>query len=219
MRLSVMLQILINALRETLYMVLYASLLSVVIGLPLGFFMANLSDSPSRFGKKFYLFLQTILQTARSVPYLLIMLLFIPTTNWLINQQINFTSATIIPLSVAGSLLLSLQVFELFVNLKQKWHTTIKAMGATSKQALFLIFLPESIGPLVNSIAYSSSAIVGFSVIAGAFGAGGLGQLAIEKTITEPNYKVALISIITIVAIQQFIKYTGYLIIPQKYLR
>jgi D-methionine transport system permease protein len=212
-----MLPILVNALRETLYMVLYSTLLSLLIGLPLGVLIANISESHNRLVKKFFTVVHSSMLVATAIPYLLVMLLFIPMTNWLINHNVNFTTATIIPLSTAGSLLLALKVFEVINVLKDKWRTTTKAMGANNQQSFWLIFLPEGLGSMVHAAAQTSASIVSFSIIAGAFGAGGLGQLAIEKTITEPNYKYALVSIVLLVAIQQLIKYTGYLVVPQRY--
>lgn len=212
-----MLQILINALRETLYMVLYASLFSILIGIPFGVFMATIAKSPYRVTKVIYGTLYTMLQITQSVPYLLVMLAFIPATNWLINQHISFITATIVPLTVTGALLLAQKVYNTCITLTVKWQNNIKAMGATNKQTLLFIILPEGLASIVEASAYTASNIVGFSIIAGAFGAGGLGQLAIEKTITDPNFTCAAISILSLIAIQQIFKYTGALVIQQKH--
>lgn len=211
-----MLPTLINALRETLYMVLYASFFSIIIGIPFGFIVARLQTSKVGFGRIMYHILYTILQTVKSIPYVLVMLLFIPTTNWLINHHISFTTATIVPLTVAGTLLLAQAVYSIALELQEKWKTNIKAMGASHKQTFWHILLPESAYMLIEASANTSSTIVGFSIIAGAFGAGGLGQFAIEKTITEPNYLYSMLSILTLIAIQQILKYTALLIVPLK---
>ena len=213
-----MLPTLINALRETLYMVLYSSLFSIMIGIPLGMFLASIANSHTRVGRSMYSMSYGVLQIVKSVPYILVMLMFIPMTNWLINHRVSFTSATIVPLTVAGSLLLAQTVYDIFAQLQVKWQSTLKAMGASKRQTLMLILLPESIGPIMVACANTSATIVGFSIVAGAFGAGGLGQFAIEKTITEPNFTYAVISIAALIAIQQLFKYTAILFIPQKHL-
>lgn len=213
-----MLPTLINALRETLYMVLYSTLFSMLIGIPFGMFLSGIANSPNRFNRNLFGLSYNLLQIVKAVPYILVMLMFIPLTNWLINHRISFTSATIVPLTVAGSLLLAQAVYDIFSELRNKWQSNIKAMGANKSQTLFMILLPESIGSVLEACANVSSTIVGFSMIAGAFGAGGLGQFAIEKTITEPNVTYAVISILTLIAIQQVFKYTAILFIPQKHL-
>lgn len=213
-----MLPTLINALRETLYMVLYSTLFSMLIGIPFGMFLSGIANSPNRFSRKLFGFSYNLLQMIKAVPYILVMLMFIPLTNWLINHRVSFTSATIVPLTVAGSLLLAQAVYDIFAELRNKWQGNIKAMGANKTQTLFMILLPESVGSILEACANVSSTIVGFSIIAGAFGAGGLGQFAIEKSITEPNITYAVISILTLIAIQQIFKYTAILFIPQKHL-
>lgn len=213
-----MLPTLINALRETLYMVLYSTLFSMLIGIPFGMFLSGIANSPSRFSRNVFGFSYNFLQMVKAIPYILVMLMFIPLTNWLINHRVSFTSATIVPLTVAGSLLLAQAVYDIFTELHNKWQSNIKAMGANKRQTLLMILLPESVGPILEACANVSSTIVGFSIIAGAFGAGGLGQFAIEKSITEPNVTYAVISILILIAIQQIFKYTAILFIPQKHL-
>lgn len=207
---------LINALRETLYMVLYAGIFSAVIGIPLGVLIASIANNQHRWIYSVHFILNALLQLANSIPYLLVMLLFIPTTNWLISHNISYTSATILPLAVTGTLYLAHSVNHILADVLSKWRSTTKAMGASRQQALLLIALPECLGTIVQAFTNTCSILVGFSIIAGALGAGGLGQLAIEKTITEPNLKYSLLSIITLVAIQQLIKYTGLLVVQHK---
>lgn len=207
---------LINALRETLYMVLYAGLLSALIGIPLGVLIASIANSQQRWVSSIHFALNMLVQLANAIPYLLVMLLFIPTTNWLINRNISYTTATILPLAVAGTLHLANNVNNILSNILTKWRSTTKAMGASQQQTLLLIALPECLSSIAQAVTNTCSLLVGFSIIAGALGAGGLGQLAIEKTITEPNLKYSLVSIAVLVAIQQLIKYTGLLVVQHK---
>ena len=211
-----MFQILINALRETMLMVMYASIFSFLLGIPLGMLIANMAEAQSRLAKTTFNALKGFLQFGGTIPYLVIMLALIPCTNWLLNHKISFTTATILPLTIAGTMMLAHHVAQQLIASQNKWQNTIKALGATKKQALLLILLPESLEAIIKAAANTAAAIVGYSFIAGAFGAGGLGQLAIEKTIGEPNFLYACISISTLVALQQIFKYTPLLIIKHK---
>lgn len=208
-----MFQTLINALRETLYMVLYSGLLSIIIAIPLGVFIAGIANSPSQFFKILHTVLDSMLQIINAIPYLFMMLLFIPITNKLIAHNISYLTATLLPLTITGSLMLAHQVHKIFYALLQRWHSTTKALGATKKQALLLVLFPESLTSLISAIANTCSTLVGFSIIAGALGAGGLGQLAIEKSIQEPNLNYVLACLAILVAIQQLFKYTGLLVV------
>lgn len=210
---------LINSLRETLYMVLYSGLLSILIGVPLGVLIASIAKNPRTWVKSIYLFLDGFLQLSNSIPYLLMMLLFIPITNKLIAHNISYITATILPLAITGTLMLAHSVNKIFQELMNKWHSTTKALGATTKQTMLFILFPESFSSLINAIAATSSSLVGFSIIAGALGAGGLGQLAIEKSIQDPNPSFVIACIALLVAIQQLFKYTGLLVVQHTEIR
>lgn len=210
-----MYQILIDSFRETLFMVLTASLFTILIGIPVGMLMACIANSQNRVINAIYLTVYAATTSIKAIPYLLLMLLFIPTTNWLINHKVSYTTATLLPLATAGSFMLAQQVFIIVKDLLVQWQSTSKVMGATKQQTLFLIVLPEGLGPIIQASATSCSYLVGFSAIAGSLGAGGLGQLAIEKSIQESSLSYVLISIALLVALQQLIHYTGSLVAQQ----
>lgn len=215
-RLLVMYQILISALRETLFMVGTASLITVCIGIPLGVFIASIESSPFKLIKGLYYLFYSLIQFVKFTPYLLIMLLCIPLSNILINHNISYIASTVIPLSIVGSLLLAQKVHEIMSGLSEQWSSTSKAMGASATQTLRLILLPEGLQKIFGSCFHVCSLIVGFTAVAGALGAGGLGQLAIEKSITEPEPLYVIACILMLVALQQLIQYTGTLVVQQK---
>lgn len=206
---------LISALRETLFMVLAASLITILIGIPLGSLLANIVTIDSKPAKGLYYAFYTLIELVKSTPYLLTMLLFIPLINWLIVHRISYHIAAIVPLSTVGSLILARQVYTIVQEQSNNWSATSKAMGATRSQTFWLILLPECLAAIIVASANTCSLIVGFSTIAGALGAGGLGQLAIEKSIHEPNLPLVVLCIAILVVIQQLIEYTGVIVIKQ----
>jgi D-methionine transport system permease protein len=210
-----MLPILISALRETLFMVLAASLLTIFIGIPLGCLLANIATIDSKPIKGLYYAFYSLTELAKSVPYLLLMLLFLPVINWLIAHKISYHIATIAPLATAGSLVLASRVYTIVAEKAQSWSATSKALGATKNQTFWLILLPETLTPIILASSSTCSLLVGFSTVAGALGAGGLGQLAIEKSIHDSNLSFVLLCIGILVVIQQLIAYTGSLVVRQ----
>jgi len=210
-----MFPIIVNALRETLLMVISASLLAIIVGVPFGVLVASIAATDNKAVKAVFYLCSSTMQLAKFVPYLLIMLLFIPLTNWLILHNISYTTATVIPLAATGSLLLARKVYTIMYDVAARWLATGKAMGASKQQTLRLIVLPESMPEIISAITHTCTLILGFSVIAGTLGAGGLGQLAVEKSIHEPDLLLVLISIATLVVIQQLIEYTGTIVVQQ----
>lgn len=210
-----MFPILANALRETLFMVGAASFIVILCGIPLGILIAHLANAQTKpLITLHYLFRNTI-ELSKYLPYLLVMLLFIPLTNWLINNQIAYTAATVIPLATAGVLLLAQKVYIIMTDLNKQWQATSKALGATNRQTLSMILLPEATPSLIMASSHVCALLVGFSTIAGALGAGGLGQLAIEKSIQQPEPIYVVLSIAILVVMQRLIEYTGTLVVQQ----
>jgi D-methionine transport system permease protein len=111
--------------------------------------------------------------------------------------------------------LLARSVFKIIFDITEQWHATAKSMGATPIQTLRFIVLPESMPEIIRTSAHNCGLIVTFSAIAGALGAGGLGQLAIEKSIHDPSPILVLLSILIVVVMQQLIEYTGTLVVQQ----
>ena len=208
-------QILINALRETSFMVFTAGFGSILIGIPFGILIASIANTQNRFLQTIFFAAISILNAIKSIPYIMLMLLFIPVTNWLINQNISYIVATILPLTTAGSLILAQSVFAIVKDLSNQWQTTSKILGANKQQTLMLMILPEALCPILQASANACAMLVGFSAIAGALGAGGLGQLAIEKSIQDANPLYVVACIILLVAMQQLIQYIGSFAVRQ----
>lgn len=203
---------LLNALRETLVMVGFASLITIIVGVPIGILTAALATSHNKLLQGIHYLLLGSMQFARIMPYLLLMLFFIPLSNWFIDHKISYTNATVVPLATAGAFLLAYKVYLKIQDVTQHWSTTAKALGATPQQSLWLIIIPECTTDIIKNCASVCSLIVGFSAVAGALGAGGLGQLAIERSINEPDPLLVILCISLLIAMQQMISLTGNLV-------
>lgn len=206
-----MFQIILNALGQTLVMVGSAGFLSLLLGIPLGIFVAWISKSAYKSTQYVHFCVYNVIKIFRTIPFLLILLLFIPITNWLISNHFSYMAATILPLTAAGTFIMIVKVNDITYDLLSKWANASRDWGMTWQRKLTLIILPEALPQIIQEAANTLAILVGFSAIAGALGAGGLGQLAIEKSVTDPNLLCAFASIVILVAAQQLIKYTGSL--------
>lgn len=198
--------ILINALRETIMMLMPACLLTILIGIPLGIGTTS---------KNIYRVLRPVLQISSEVQFLLIMILCAPLMNWLLAHNIKYNFAAIVPLTISGVLILAQKVNAIIYPLSHKWAATGRSLGANAQQTLWMIVLPEGLDQIMAASFYTCSLLVGFSAIAGVFGAGGLGQLAVESSFRTSQPILVLISVAILVSIQQLIKFTGSLVVSQ----
>lgn len=85
---------------ETLYMVLLSTLFAVLLGLPLGTLLysaKSIKPAPRVYG-----FLSAVINTTRSIPFIILLVAIIPFTRLLVGTSIGLHAA-IVPLSIGAT--------------------------------------------------------------------------------------------------------------------
>ena len=83
------------------------------------------------------------------------------------------------------------------------------AMGATKWQIVYKVLIPESLPALVSGITVTAISLIGYTAMAGAIGAGGLGQLAYTDGFQSYNNAITLAATAVIVVIVFVFQYLG----------
>lgn len=200
--------LLLQSLIETLVMVGVSALISVLIGIPLAIFLSV--TSPKGLWPHAWLnhVLGGIVNAIRSIPYIILVVLLMPITRVLVGTSIG-TSAAIIPLSLAGSLLVARMVEEALRNIDQELIDVGLAMGASKNQIITKILLSEALPSIIAGLTTVLINLVGFSAMAGAVGGGGLGDLAIRYGYQRYDLTLMLIIVVILIFIVQIIQMTG----------
>lgn len=197
----------VNALGETLFMTFVSLLFAVVIGLILGIVIYLTKEDglyPNKFINKI---LNLIVNVLRAVPYIILLMIILPLTTALMGSMIGAKAAL-------PSLILSSAPFYgrmVMIALSEVDSGTIeasKAMGASNFQIITKVLLPEAKPALISSVTVMAISLVGCTAMAGAIGAGGLGNLAyLYGMVRNNNYVMytATILILIIVFIIQII--------------
>ena len=204
----------VNALNETLFMTFVSLIFAVIIGLILGitiYLTQEEVNSPQEDGLYPNLFvnkvLNLIVNVLRAIPYIILLILLLPLTTTLVGSMIGAKAAL-------PSLILSSAPFYgrmVMIALNEVDSGTIeasKAMGANNWQIITKVLIPEAKPALISSITVMAVSLVGYTAMAGAIGAGGLGNLAyLYGMVRNNNYIMytATILILIIVFIIQFI--------------
>ena len=197
----------IAALNETLFMTLISLIFAVILGMVLGIAIYLTQDDglyPNLIVNKI---LNLIVNVFRAVPYIILVFLLIPLTTFLVGSRLGAKAAL-------PSLILSRAPFYgrmVMIALNEVDGGTIeasKAMGASNVQIITKVLIPEAKPALISSITVMSISLVGYTAMAGAIGAGGLGNLAYLYGFVRTNNYVmytATFLILVIVFIIQFI--------------
>ena len=189
----------IAALNETLFMTLISLIFAVILGMVLGIAIYLTQDDglyPNLIVNKI---LNLIVNVFRAVPYIILV--------FLVGSMLGAKAAL-------PSLILSSAPFYgrmVMIALNEVDGGTIeasKAMGASNVQIITKVLIPEAKPALISSITVMSISLVGYTAMAGAIGAGGLGNLAYLYGFVRTNNYVmytATFLILVIVFIIQFI--------------
>ena len=200
--------LLLNSLYETLVIVSIASFFSLILGIPLALLLivtrkGGLYDHPiiSHLTNFF-------VNAIRSIPYIILTVLIMPLTRVLVGTSIG-TLAAIVPLTIAGALLVARVAEEAMRQVSQGVIEIGLASGASRFQIIRTILLPEAMPGCIAGITTVVVNLIGFSAMAGAVGGGGLGDLAIRYGYQRYDLPLVLMIVVILIAMVQFVQMIG----------
>lgn len=203
-----------DAFIDTVYMSFVSTIFVFLFGLLLGILLFHTGKDGIKPNKTVYQILSITINLLRSIPFLILIVLLIPFTRLLIGTILGPSAA--LPALVIGATPFYARLVEISLNEKGKnLVETGKAFGATNVQIITKIILPESIVSIIRGITTTAIMITGYTSIAGAIGAGGLGNLAYLYGFARNRFDVTLIATIGIIVIILFIQAIGDLSIKK----
>lgn len=190
---------------ETLYMTLATTFFAYVAGLPLGVWLytgkkRGLNPMPLLSAA-----LGWLVNTARSIPVIIIILLLIPFTRLVVGKAIGSTAA-IVPLTVAAIPFVARLVENSLEELDTGLIEAARTMGATNWQIITKVLLPETIPSLVRGMSITIIALIGYVALAGTVGGGGLGDIAIRYGFHRYQPQMMLATLIILILMVQVIQ-------------
>ncbi|PAF46628.1 ABC transporter permease [Helicobacter sp. 12S02634-8] len=198
---------------ETLYMVFFSCVFAVLFGLPLGVLLQITKHDgilPMPVCNKI---LGGVVNTARSFPFIILVILLLPLSRLLIGTSIGSTAA-IIPLSISAIPFVA-RLFEgALAEVSKGLIEASLSMGA-NKSVIIKMMIAESLPALVNALIITAISLIGYSAMAGALGAGGLGDLAIRIGYQTYRPDVLFYACVTIIILVQIIQTSGDLIVKR----
>jgi D-methionine transport system permease protein len=203
-----LMDLLSKALIETLYMVGLTTLIGLIIGFPVGIILAATEKGSILSCSIFNKVLGTMINIIRSLPEIILIIILLPLARRLVGSTLGIKAA-IVSLSIGSAPLLARMIEN---SLKEVAHGKIEAaqaVGATPLQIIVKVLIPEALPSLVRGITIGIISILGFTAIAGAIGAGGLGSLAIRYGYQRFRTDVLFATVVVLVVIVQLIQFIG----------
>lgn len=176
---TIMLELLLRSTRETILMTAASGAISLVFGLPLGLALVATDRGGISENLWFNRVLGAVINGFRSMPFIILLVALIPVTRLIVGTSIG-TWAAIVPLSIAATPYYARIAQVSLREVDKGLIEAARAMGGNRWTIVREVLIPESLPGLVSGFTVTLVTLVGASAMAGAIGAGGLGDLAIR---------------------------------------
>lgn len=207
--------LLLTSTLETLYMVFFSTLFSLILGFPIGILLVVTREGNIFEMKKFNSILQVIINMLRSFPFIILMIVLFPLSRLVVGTTIGATAA-IVPLSIAAAPFVARIVEGALLEIDPGLIEASQSMGANNWMIIFKVMIPECFGSLIHGITVTIISLIGYSAMAGTIGAGGLGDLAIRFGYLRFKLDIMIYAIIIIIVLVQIIQSIGNYIVNKR---
>lgn len=202
---------LMTATQETLFMTAVSVVVTLILGIILGMLLFLTSKGQVWQNKVVNVIISAVVNIFRSIPFLVLIILLIPFTIFLVNDMLGPKAA--LPALIIGAAPFYARLVEMGLREIDKGVIeAAKSMGATTWTIIWKVLLPESLPALLSGITVTAIALVGYTAMAGAVGAGGLGDLAYLQGFQRSNNDVTVLATVLILIIVFIIQFIGDII-------
>lgn len=205
---SKMINIIIEGLGQTVYMVFFSTLFASVLGFLLGIVLTVTSPTGLKPNKMIYKVLDVVINILRSFPFIILIVAIIPFTRAIVGTSIGETAA-IVPLTIAAAPFVGRIIEGALKEVDPGVIEAAKSFGASNTQIIFKVMLKEAVPAIISGLTLTVISIIGYSAMAGSVGAGGLGKVAISYGFQRFNTEVMIVTVVILIIIVQGLQSLG----------
>ena len=200
--------LLIKSFGETCYMVAASTIISTLIGLPLGVILTVTRKGHILENAPVNAVLGAIVNATRSTPFIILMVAIIPLTRIIVGSSFG-TTAAIVPLTISAAPFIARIIESSLLEIDHGVIEAAQAMGASPLQIVNKVLLPEALHSIVLGITLAIISLIGYSAMAGALGGGGLGDLAIRYGYQRFRVDIMIATVVVLIAQVQIVQSCG----------
>lgn len=205
---------LVKCIHQTLQMLL----VSGVIAFGLGLFLGVLLTVTKRDGMMKNVVLYTILDKSidiiRSIPFIILMVMLIPVSRAIMGTG-SGVAGSYVALIAGTTPFFARQIESVLADVDHGLVEASEAMGFSPIEIVFHVYLKESIPGITRASTITFVSLIAITAMAGAIGAGGLGDFAIRYGYQMGYRDMIWVTVILILAIISVIQLIGNLIIKK----
>ena len=197
-----------EAFLDTLLMVGASGLIALVAGIPLAVLLVLTSPGGVLEAPRFNRIAGSLVNAFRATPFIVLLVALIPLTRLITGTTIGIWAA-VVPLSISATPFFA-RIAE--VSLREVEHGLIEAaqaMGCRRWHIVRHVLLPEALPGIIGGFTITLVSMIGASAMAGAVGAGGLGDLAIRYGYQRFDTTVMIAVIVVLIALVSVVQFAG----------
>lgn len=198
----------LEAILETFQMVGVATVISAVLGIPLGVLLLVTSPGHVLEHKGVNNVLDKVTNTLRSIPFVILILAVKPITKALVNTTIG-TAGAIVPLVIGVTPFIARQIEAALKKVDKGVIEAAKAMGSSPFEIITRVILREGLSGIIHAITISVVSLIGYSAMAGTVGGGGLGNFAILYGYQNYKTDIMIFTVVLIVVLVSLVQKLG----------
>ena len=199
---------------ETLYMVFFSTAFALLLGFPFGILLVITKENGLWEHLKFHQVLETSINILRSFPFIILMIVLFPLSRVITGTTIGSTAA-IVPLAIGTAPFVARMIEGALLEVDSGLIEASESMGASNWTIIRKVMIPEATSSLINGITITIISLIGYSSMAGAIGAGGLGDLAIRYGYQRFQIDLMCYAIVILLIIVQATQWIGNWFINQ----
>ncbi len=209
-----LIQLLIDALGQTLTMVSLSGAIGFLFGIPLGVLLHLSKPSGLLESRAVNSALSLLVNIGRSIPFIILLVAIIPLTRVIVGTSIG-TAAAVVPLTIGAIPFIARLVEGALIEVPSGLVEAAQAMGATPMQIIQKVLLPEALPGIINGATITLVTLVSYSAMAGAVGGGGLGDVGIRYGYQRFDGTVMFITVVMLIVLVQLIQSIGDFIVKR----
>ncbi|HEY8373660.1 MAG TPA: methionine ABC transporter permease [Pseudonocardiaceae bacterium] len=203
---SQIVDLLVEATGETVYMVAASTVLAALFGIPLGVLL-NLTGpgglSPNRLVHRV---LGVIVDVGRSLPFVVLLIALIPFTRLVVGTTLG-SDAAVVPLTVGAIPFVARLVDAALREVDAAVVEAAVTTGASRARIVRSVLLRESAPALIAAIGVTAVTLIGYSAMAGVVGGGGLGDVAVRFGYHRFDTTVLVSTVVVLIVLTTLVQF------------
>ena len=200
----------LNSILLTLKITIISTLLSYIIGIPLGVLLYGTSKGSIFHNKTVNAVVGFIVNIIRSIPFVILLIMTQPLAKTIVGSKIG-SNAFIFHLVLAAAPFVARMIEASFREVDAGVIEAAQSMGSNNFQIMMKVIIPEAKPSLIVGSAIAITTILGYTPMASYISGGGLGDYAVQyglyRSQEDKMYIASLFLIILVQILQESLNY------------